>query len=299
MREAGMGMGLVHGWGARIATVLLIVLSLTGCATTAPAGAPAGSQAASAPVDGGAAPTATAPASPQDPWERWNRKVYAFNDALDVAVIKPVAVAYTKVVPQPIRTSVTNFYGNFADVWSAVNNVLQGKVTNGLQDVARVGTNTLLGIGGLFDVASEFGLDSQREDFGQTLGHWGVAPGPFVMWPILGPSTVRDSVALPLDRYVSPTLLVSATNDVIAVTALGLLNDRANLLPTSRLLDDMALDKYSFIRDGYLQRRRSLVHDGNAPDEVEPADKEATEAPSASGPAPASPSASALAGEKK
>ena len=265
----------------------LLALLITGCASVPPSTGPAPGPAAEAGSEPGvdvASEVAEAPVkSRADPWERWNRKVYAFNDSLDAAVIKPVATAYTKVVPQPIRTGVTNFYGNFADAWSALNNVLQGKVVDGLHDVMRVGTNTLFGIGGLFDVASEFGLDSQREDLGQTLGHWGVAPGPYIVWPLLGPSTVRDTIALPLDRSASPSLLVSATVDVVAISGLGLLNERANLLPTTRMLDDMALDKYSFVRDAYLQRRRSLIYDGNEPEPVEPA---APPADAASAPAP-------------
>jgi len=212
---------------------------------------------------------APAPVSKEDPWERWNRKVYGFNEAIDAAVIRPVATAYEKVVPQLVRTGVSNFYGNFADAWSAANNLLQGKIADSAQDVMRVGANTVFGIGGLFDVATELGLDSQREDFGQTLGYWGFKPGPYVVWPILGPSTVRDSFALPLDRYVSPALVFFDGRTQFALTMLGLFNERANLLPTSRMLDDMALDKYVFVRDAYLQRRRSLVYDGNEPQSEE------------------------------
>lgn len=241
------------------------------------------------------------PPNPEaDPWENWNRKVYAFNDAVDTAVIRPVAEVYANVVPQPVRTGVTNFYGNFADAWSAVNNLLQGKLANGAQDVIRVGTNTLFGIGGLFDVATELGIDSQREDFGQTLGRWGMGPGPYIVWPLLGPSTVRDSLALPLDRYVGPALAFGDTSTQYSIIFLGLLNERANLLTTGRMLDDMALDRYSFVRDAFLQRRRSLVYDGNAPEsedeafeadpetEVEPASTPASGVTLTPAPAPAS-----------
>ena len=278
-----------------IATGLAAValLASSGCATT-------GSPPASA--DAPAARTA-----PGDPWENWNRKVYAFNDAIDTAVIRPVATVYANLVPQPIRTGITNFYGNFADMWSAVNNLLQGKVADTAQDVARVSTNTLFGIGGLFDVATELGLDSQREDFGQTLGRWGVGPGPYVVWPFLGPSTLRDSAALPLDRTIGPALAFSDQSTQYSLTFLGLLNERANLLPTTQMLDDMALDKYVFIRDAYLQRRRSLVYDGNEPEsedesfeadpDVAPAEAAASASAPASGvavaAAPAAPAASA------
>ena len=235
-----------------------------------------------------------APPNPEaDPWENWNRKVYAFNDAVDTALIRPVAEVYAEVVPQPVRTGVTNFYGNFADAWSAVNNLLQGKLAGSAQDVIRVGTNTLFGIGGLFDVATELGIDSQREDFGQTLGRWGMGPGPYVVWPLLGPSTVRDTLALPLDRTVGPALAFGDTSTQYSIVFLGLLNERANLLTTGRMLEDMALDRYSFVRDAFLQRRRSMVYDGNVPeseDEAFEADPEPAFEPT---PEPAADAASA------
>jgi phospholipid-binding lipoprotein MlaA len=228
-----------------------------------------------------------------DPWENWNRKVFSFNDTLDEAVLKPVATAYTKVVPQVVRRGVSNFFGNFSDAWSAVNNMLQGKVGDGLQDVMRVGTNTLFGLGGFIDVASEAGLDRHNEDFGQTLGRWGFSTGPYVVWPLLGPSTVRESFALPLDRYVSPALAVTTDIGQIAVLGVGFVNERANLLSATRVLDDIALDKYTFVRDAYLQRRRSLVYDGNVPDspsdDEPPADESTSTQPSPDAGAPAKP----------
>jgi phospholipid-binding lipoprotein MlaA len=208
--------------------------------------------------------------NPADPWERWNRKVYSFNSTLDDTVVKPVAKAYVAVVPQPVRTGVNNFYGNLGDVWSAVNNVLQGKVLGGLQDAMRVGTNTLFGMGGFIDVASDIGLEKQGEDFGQTLGRWGIGAGPYVVWPFLGPSNLRDSFAMPLDRAVSPGLAFHNAWAKYSLAGIGLVNERANLLGATQMLDDMALDKYSFVRDAFLQRRRSLVFDGNEPEEKEP-----------------------------
>ncbi len=241
--------------------------------------------------------TAKAVSKRIDPWENWNRKVYAFNDKLDTAVLKPVATTYTKVVPQPVRQGVSNFFGNVADAWSAINNFLQGKVSNGLQDVMRVGTNTIFGLAGVFDVASEFGVDRQNEDFGQTLGRWGMAPGPYIVWPLLGPSTVRESLALPLDRSVSPALAINDTGGRYAVVGLQLINDRAALLGASNLLNDIALDRYVFVRDAYMQRRRSLVYDGNVPEldsyyDASPAAGEA-KTPDANAPAAAAPAASA------
>lgn len=261
---------------------------LTGCATT---GAPAG-----APVSR---------AERIDPWERWNRRVYSFNDKVDEKVLKPVATTYTKIVPEPVRRGVNNFFGNVSDVWSALNNFLQGKFSNGMQDVVRVGTNTLFGLGGFLDVASEFGADRQGEDLGQTLGKWGMAPGPYVVWPVIGPSTLRDSIALPLDVQVSPALAMHSNAAKAATAGLQAVNQRANLLGASNLLNDIALDRYAFVRDAYLQRRRSLVYDGDPPEEKEPDDEPLPEVPalpasaastpaqSASAPVPAASAASA------
>lgn len=244
-----------------LATVWLV--GLTGCATTG--STPAGQESKPPTV-----------ASKIDPWERWNRKVFAFNDKVDEAVLKPVATTYTKVVPSPVRRGVNNFFGNFSDVWSAVNNLLQGKFTNSLQDLVRVGTNTLFGLGGFIDVASEFGADPQREDLGQTLGRWGMAPGPYVVWPVLGPSTFRDSIALPLDAQVSPALAMHHNTAKLATTGLQAVNTRANLLGATGMLNDIALDRYVFVRDAYLQRRRSLVYDGDPPEQKDPDEEEDT-----------------------
>jgi phospholipid-binding lipoprotein MlaA len=221
----------------------------------------------------------TGPGERLDPWEKWNRKVFAFNEGLDEKVLKPVATTYSNIVPQPVRRGVDNFFGNVADAWSAVNNFLQGKIALGLQDVMRFGTNTVFGLFGVLDVASEMGLDHQYEDFGQTLGHWGVGAGAYVVWPLLGPSTVRESFALPLDRGASPALIFDGGAAKYSITALQIVNTRANLLGASRVIDDIALDKYTFIRDAYLQRRRSLVFDGNEPPERETGAVEAPAAP--------------------
>jgi phospholipid-binding lipoprotein MlaA len=216
-----------------------------------------------------------------DPWENWNRKVFAFNEGLDEHVLKPVATVYSNVVPQPVRRGVDNFFGNVADVWSAVNNFLQGKGTAGVYDIMRVGTNTVFGLLGVLDVATEVGLEKTREDFGQTLGWWGFGTGAYIVWPVLGPSSVRDSFGLPADLAASPASLYKDGASRYSLTALQLINTRANLLGASRVLDDIALDKYTFIRDAYLQRRRSLVFDGNEPPPDNPLDPE----PPASAPA--------------
>jgi len=239
------------------------------------------------------------PGQKLDPWENWNRKVFAFNEGLDTYVLKPAATAYANVVPQPVRRGVDNFFANAADAWSAVNNILQGKGQAAFEDVVRVTTNSFFGIGGIFDVASEIGIERHKEDFGQTLGRWGFGAGAYIVWPLFGPSTVRDSIALPLDRSASPALLINDGRAQFGLTALQVINARANLLGASQVLDDIALDKYTFLRDAYLQRRRSLVYDGNAPDtddgDTPPAGAPESAAPGASAPANAASSAAAAA----
>ena len=197
-----------------------------------------------------------------------------------------------------VRTGVSNFFNNFSDAWSGVNNLLQGKLELGFRDAFRVGINSFFGVFGLLDVATDLGLERTNEDFGQTLGRWGVGPGAYVVWPLLGPSTVRESLALPLDRWMtSPASLADGVWVQSNITAVQLVNVRAGLLGASRLIDDIALDKYTFLRDAYLQRRRSLVYDGEEPEEPEPADPPPAAA-SASAPAPAPASASASAPAK-
>ena len=139
---------------------------------------------------------ATGPnANPEDPYESFNRGVYSFNDGLDKAVLKPVATAYHDVAPKPIRTGVSNFFGNLGDVWSFVNNLLQGRGSDALDSMVRVNVNTLFGLGGLLDIATEMGVQRHKQDFGLTLGHWGVQTGPYLVLPLLGPSTLRDTAA--------------------------------------------------------------------------------------------------------
>ncbi len=232
-----------------------------------------------------------------DPWENWNRKVFNFNEDLDNAFLKPVATAYTEILPEGVRRGVSNFYANFSDGWSAVNNMLQGKFALGFEDVTRVITNTLFGLGGVFDVASEMGIDHKYEDFGQTLGHYGVGAGAYVVLPILGPSTVRDTAALPLDRLASPPAFVDSTGWSIGLAGLQLVSTRASLLGATRVIDEIALDKYTFIRDAYLQRRRSLIFDGDVPETPAAPEEAASAAAGAAGgtvaPPPQATSASA------
>ena len=202
-----------------------------------------------------------------DPWEGLNRKTYAFNDALDRAVMKPLAQGYQKVTPGFMQEGVNNFFDNIEDVATSLNNFLQGKPRQGLSDAGRFLANTVLGVFGLWDVATPMGLEKHYEDFGQTLGVWGVSSGPYLVLPLLGPSSARDGPA----RLVDPAWYYS---DAINPERLywGLwgfekVRTRANLLKAESVLDEAALDKYSFIRDAWLQRRRSQVFDGNPPRE--------------------------------
>lgn len=217
--------------------------------------------------------TVTAP-HPADPLEGWNRSVLSFNDAVDEAVLQPLADGYRQITPELLRNGVTNFFGNMADGWSAVNHGLQGKLEPALTMTLRVAVNTVFGLAGVMDPATEFGLERRSEDFGQTLGRWGVGPGPYLMLPLLGPSTLRDTVALPLDMSAtSVQVLAGGETSLAALTALQLVNTRANLSGAFRLLEDIALDRYTFLRNATLARRRSLVWDGNPP-EPEPEGEE-------------------------
>lgn len=243
---------------------------------------------------------ATAPAgnagTPNDPFENWNRKVFAFNDKVDTAVLKPVAETYRDNVPKLVRTGVDNVLGNIYDVWSTANHFLQGKFQSGLEMGMRVLTNTIFGLGGLLDPATEVGLIRRSEDFGQTLGKWGVGTGPYLVLPFLGSSTVRDGAALIVDRQTAPGSLPDTKTGRYTVTALELVNTRANLLQAGALVDQVALDKYAFIRDAYLARRRDALYDGAPPMETfddEPADSAPAPAGAASAPKPAAPAASA------
>ena len=202
-----------------------------------------------------------------DPFESVNRAVFTFNENADEYVIKPVAEAYQFVLPDFVRTGVTNFFSNIGDVFVAVNNLLQGKPGNAANDIGRFLVNSTIGILGLFDVATEAGLEKNKEDFGQTLGVWGVPSGPYVVLPLFGPSSVRDTAGLALDIKTDFILNSNQLNhdQKVGSTVLRVVNQRANLLDASQLLEDAAFDKYSFLRDSYLQRRRNQVYDGNPP----------------------------------
>lgn len=199
----------------------------------------------------------------KDPFESFNRGVYKFNDTLDRAVVKPVAQGYNKIVPSPVKTMVSNFFSNLDDVVVAANDILQLKFRQAASDGARVVFNTTFGIFGLINITDR--LEKHNEDFGQTLGYWGVPSGPYLVLPILGPSTIRDGTGVYTDSYFS---VISNTKDVPtrnSAWALEGLDTRVGLLEQEKVLDDAVIDRYSFIRDAYLQHRQSLVYDGNPP----------------------------------
>jgi phospholipid-binding lipoprotein MlaA len=202
-----------------------------------------------------------------DPWEGLNRKTYAFNDALDRAVMKPVAQGYQKVTPAFMQEGVNNFFDNIEDVATSLNNFLQGKPKHGFSDAGRFLANTILGIFGLWDVATPMGLEKHYEDFGQTLGVWGVPPGPYLVLPLLGPSSARDAPAKVVDPAWYYADAVNPERLYWGLWGLEKVRTRANLLKSESILDQAALDKYTFIRDAWLQRRQSQVYDGSPPRE--------------------------------
>ena len=217
---------------------------------------------------GGCATTTSAGGGdPRDPYEPMNRAIYKFNDEFDKAIAKPVAEAYRAFVPDVVRTGVGNFFSNINDVLVALNNTLQGKIPDALHDLGRVAVNTTLGVLGFRDVATELGVPKNNEDFGQTLGRWGVRDGPYIVLPILGPSSVRDTFGWVGDIYTSPLVGVDNVNLRNSLIGLRFVTVRTDLLEASAILETAALDPYEFVRDAYLQRRRNLVHDGNPPEE--------------------------------
>ena len=218
-------------------------------------------------------------ANPADPLEPFNRSMFEFNDALDRAIVKPVATGYREVTPELVRRGVGNFFNNLEDAWSIVNNALQLKGEGTVNSLVRVLVNTTIGLVGVLDVATEMGVDRYTEDFGQTLGRWGVGPGPYIVLPVLGPSTARDTVALPVDwrgDVVAQQDNIALRNSLLVLRAV---DHRAQLLKAGEVLEEVALDKYTFVRDAFLQRRRNAVYDGNPPEEPEAEDPGSESAP--------------------
>jgi phospholipid-binding lipoprotein MlaA len=201
-----------------------------------------------------------------------NRGVLVFNDAVDENLLQPAARLYRNVTPSGLRDSVRNFFGNLDDLYIGANNLLQGKVEQGLGDLMRVAVNTTFGFFGIIDWASDMGLEKHNEDFGQTLARWGAGDGAYLVLPLLGPSTLRDTAALPVDWEGDPVLGHTPVDERNALTATRTVARRADLLGASSTLEEAALDRYVFLREAFLQRRRSLVYDGRPPRERPPAD---------------------------
>jgi phospholipid-binding lipoprotein MlaA len=257
----------VHRY-ARAAFGMVVALALSACVTLPP----------------------NAPRSPQDPWESWNRGVYRVNDKLDRAVAKPLARTYVRVLPQPIRTGVRNFFDNLSTTTVMINDALQGKFRASANDLGRFLLNSTLGLGGILDPATPAGLAKNNEDFGQTLGHWGVRPGPFIELPLLGPSDLRDGPARLVDAYTNPHQYIRNTGIKWGLYGLYLVDARAGLLPLDETIQQ-AFDPYAFVRDAYLSRRAYLVSDGKGsadeplvdpgdPDSDKPAPPAGAQAPS-------------------
>ncbi|HRF71134.1 MAG TPA: VacJ family lipoprotein [Accumulibacter sp.] len=208
---------------------------------------------------------ATTENNPQDPFEGFNRAMFAVNEGLDKVAIKPVAQGYDAVTPLPVKVAVGNFFGNIWDTWTALNNLLQGKGGDALSDVGRVLINSTVGIGGVFDVAGEMGLTKHSEEFGQTLGKWGVGDGPYFYWPLIGPRTTRDTFGWMVDTYYDPVWRVDNIPLRNSLVSLRYVDLRASVLPTDKVIEEAAFDKYTYIRDAYLQHRRNEIFDGDPP----------------------------------
>lgn len=233
----------------KLPALLLLGFALTGCATT---------QVQKDPLE----------FAQQDPYESGNRAVFKFNEMVDNNVLEPVAKGYKAAVPGPIRMMVGNIRSNFGDIGVTLNSLLQLKFANAASSGGRIVVNSTFGLGGILDIASDMGLEKRNEDFGQTLGFYGVPSGPYLMLPLLGPSSLRDAGGLVLDAATDPIVVGSffvAPFIGPLVGATRLTDQRADLLDTDKTLEEAALDKYEFLRDAYLQRRRSLIYDGNPP----------------------------------
>jgi len=201
--------------------------------------------------------------NPKDPFEGFNRGVYRFNDTLDKAVLKPVAEGYKAAMPNPAQKMVHNFFSNIDDIFVTANALMQFKFKQAASDFTRVWVNSTFGIFGLFDVADK--LEKHNEDFGQTLGYWGVGSGPYLVLPFLGPSTIRDGAGLAVDSQYGVIENIEDIPVRNSIWATGKVDQRAHLLPAEKIIEDTVVDRYSFIRDGYLMHRQSLVYDGDPP----------------------------------
>jgi phospholipid-binding lipoprotein MlaA len=206
--------------------------------------------------------------SPRDPWEPFNRSVFEFNEGLDKYLLKPVVAAYRFILPEIVREGIYNFFSNYSDIYTALQNLLQGKPDYAFNDLMRVAVNTIFGLGGLMDVATPGGLEKHKEDWGQTFGVWGVPSGPYVVLPFFGPSTVRDTFGTAAD--LETDYLFKYIPDVglrNSITGLRVVNARNTYYEAGDLLDGAAIDKYSFMRDAYLQRREYQINEGRNDEE--------------------------------
>ena len=231
----------------RLVLVAILLLLLSACAT----------------------PTGNRSPNPDDPWEGFNRSMFSFNEGLDRAVIKPVAKGYEAIVPTPINNIITNFFNNIDDLMIAVNNLLQGKIKESVSDLSRVVLNSTLGIGGLIDVATGMTFEKHEEDFGQTFARWGFGEGAYVVLPVFGSRTVRDTFGLAADLPLDPVTWVRPDGLSLSMVGVRQIDARADLLSTEKVVEAGAIDKYSYLRDAYLQRRQYLIYDGQPPREEE------------------------------
>ena len=231
-------------------------------------------------------------ADPRDPMEPFNRAVYGFNNDMDMMFLKPTATVYKSITPTPVQTGVSNFFNNLSDAWSAVNSALQGKGQEAMNNFWRFTINSTFGLGGIFDVASEAQIPRVKQDFGLTLGHWGVKPGPYVVLPLLGPSTLRDTVATPVDMYGGPLGAVNESATRNALTGLGMVDRRAQLLEATDILETGTLDPYLALREAYFTDRKNRVSGHNTPEVAQAAANDGYEPPIDGGDTPA-PAASA------
>lgn len=225
---------------------------------------------------------------PRDPWEPVNRVTYEVNEAVDKVIVRPVAQGYKFILPGPIRTWVYNFFSNLNDVVVLANDLLQFKFVQARNDATRIFLNSSIGLLGINDVATPLGLEKNNEDLGQTFGHWGMGPGPYFVIPILGPSTVRDTVGMAGDFFIAPILNVDDISTRNLLIGLRLVSARAELLDADKVLEEAAIDKYAFLRDAYLQRRLNLIYDGNPPRRYEE-DNSAAPSPATAAETPAAP----------
>jgi phospholipid-binding lipoprotein MlaA len=224
----------------------------------------------------------------RDPWERFNRTTFKVNDALDRAILRPTARAYAKVTPRVVRTGISNFFANLETTTTLVNDALQGKMRAAGHDTARLLLNTTLGLGGLFDPATAAGLDKNDEDFGQTLGKWGMSSGPYLMMPLFGPTTVRDFAGRGVDTFTDPSHYLEDDSTRYAITAVGVVDLRYGLLSLDAQLEQ-SFDRYAFVRNAWLQRREYKVKDGNVEDSALEEEEDFSTDPAADAPADAQP----------